>query len=118
MIAKSEAVFACTRCGRCCLEPGYVFFTHAERKKAAKELGISALEFCRRHGGGESGTEIRVTRRRKCPFLGENGCVIYTARPTQCRTFPYWREITCSPRSWNETARRCPGMVPIDPRRR
>lgn len=116
MIAGSEMRFACTRCLRCCLEPGYVFFSPRDRRTAARHLGIGADAFRERFGGDDDGTEIRVTRRRRCPFLGETGCTIYPARPEQCRTFPFWPEMTKSARAWNETAARCPGMMPIDRR--
>ena len=32
---------------------------------------------------------LRMGKNEPCPFLGETGCTIYEARPTQCRNFPY-----------------------------
>ncbi|MFH1679163.1 MAG: YkgJ family cysteine cluster protein [Candidatus Eisenbacteria bacterium] len=110
MIDKRKPRFSCARCGSCCLEPGYVSFSGRERAGAARRLGITVSEFRKRYGGDMKGTEIRVTRRRRCPFLAEGGCVIYDARPAQCRAFPFWPEILSSRAAWNRRARTCRGM--------
>jgi Fe-S-cluster containining protein len=31
-------------------------------------------------------------------------------RPTQCRTFPFWREYIESAKGWERVACRCPGV--------
>lgn len=35
---------------------------------------------------------------------------MYEARPTQCRTYPFWSNIVDSKESWNREARECPGI--------
>ena len=40
----------------------------------------------------------------------EDGCRVYDARPTQCRTYPFWKEVVRDSRSWNEEGRFCPGI--------
>ncbi|MBM3320857.1 MAG: YkgJ family cysteine cluster protein [Candidatus Eisenbacteria bacterium] len=110
MIDKRTVHFSCTRCGRCCREPGYVFFSPSDRRRGARHLGISVRAFKQQYGGDEAGTEIRVTRRRQCPFFSEEGCAIHPAHPEQCRTFPFWPEIVESKDAWNRRSRRCPGM--------
>jgi Fe-S-cluster containining protein len=62
-----------------------------------------------------------------CIFLdreslpGKAVCSIYKARPTQCRTWPFWPENLRTRRDWETVKRRtpCPGMdqgklVPIE----
>jgi Fe-S-cluster containining protein len=46
-----------------------------------------------------------------CTFYDdETGCAIYEARPTQCRTWPFWPEVVNRKRSWERAARDCEGM--------
>ncbi len=40
----------------------------------------------------------------------DRGCTIYPVRPTQCRTFPFWREHVRRHESWRELSRECPGV--------
>ncbi|MFH1277577.1 MAG: YkgJ family cysteine cluster protein [Candidatus Eisenbacteria bacterium] len=114
MIDKGRLRFSCTRCGRCCREPGWVRFTPAEQRPAARALGIPVARFRETHGHDEDGTWIRVTRPKPCPFLGEEGCSIYEARPEQCRTWPFWPENLASKAAWSRIARRCHGARKID----
>ncbi|GJQ60546.1 MAG: hypothetical protein SCALA701_33470 [Candidatus Scalindua sp.] len=43
-------------------------------------------------------------------FMYENGCKIYTARPLQCRTFPFWKSNLTEKVQWKKQKRTCPGM--------
>ena len=38
------------------------------------------------------------------------GCTVYAARPTQCRTYPFWGRILASPTTWEIEAETCPGI--------
>lgn len=116
-IARKNLRFACTACGACCEKPGWVFFDSYDRRRAARFLKIPVSEFRARHGGDAEGTWIRVTRRRICPFFAEKSCSIYSARPVQCRTYPFWPENMRSWIDWNEVCRTCPGAAPGGPRR-
>ncbi len=103
--------FSCTRCGDCCTgAPGYVWVEPAEIEALAKHLGLSVDSFGERY--------LRKVGRRysliekpggDCVFF-DKGCSVYPARPTQCRTFPFWRGNLKSERAWDEIADECPGI--------
>jgi len=104
--------FACTKCGACCTgAPGYVWVTVDEMMKLAEFRGESLDEFTSRF--------VRKVGRRyslierpggDCIFWdAKAGCTVYPARPTQCRTWPFWEENVESPEDWERTTEICPG---------
>jgi Fe-S-cluster containining protein len=110
---KKGLKFQCTGCGHCCSkEPGYVWLSAAEVDAIANHLQIPKEEFMRRYTrsifGRISLLENKITF--DCVFLKENKCTIYSVRPKQCRTFPWWNENLESPQAWKETAARCEGI--------
>jgi hypothetical protein len=40
----------------------------------------------------------------------DNGCKIYSKRPLQCRTFPFWRSNLKKKPDWNKQKLTCPGI--------
>ena len=51
---------------------------------------------------------LREGEEGACVFLEKetNHCQIYEARPTQCRTYPFWPSIMKAPDAWHEECRR------------
>lgn len=45
-----------------------------------------------------------------CIFLKGKRCEVYQARPTQCRTYPWWPENLNSKESWKIAAQECEGI--------
>jgi hypothetical protein len=46
-----------------------------------------------------------------CSFLdGAGKCRIYSVRPVQCRTYPWWPEIVETQAGWCYEAKRCEGI--------
>lgn len=45
-----------------------------------------------------------------CVFLEGKQCKLYTVRPKQCQTFPWWQENLKSPEAWAEAAKCCEGI--------
>lgn len=45
-----------------------------------------------------------------CIFLKDKKCTVYKARPTQCRTFPWWKENLNTEESWKLAAEECEGI--------
>jgi Fe-S-cluster containining protein len=115
--------FSCTQCGNCCTgPPGVVWFTIEEGKTMAAKLGISEAEFylhyARKVDGRWSLNENHTEHGFDCAFLdrdsvpGKAVCTLYEARPSQCRTWPFWPENLSSKRAWVAAKKRtpCPGM--------
>ncbi len=112
--------FSCNRCGNCCSGPsGYVWFNDEEAQAMASFLGITEAAFrkcyARRKYGKWTLAELRRNGAYDCVFLdrdeqGQPFCSIYTVRPLQCRTWPFWPENIESPRSWREAGKRCGGI--------
>ena len=108
--------FECRQCGHCCTgEPGYVWASRYELGLIAKSLKISEedlrTEHCRRVG---LRTSLIEKSNGDCTFLAngkeEPGCRIYSLRPLQCRTWPFWNLNLTSQNSWNAAAVKCCGM--------
>ena len=78
--------------------------------RIAEFLGIRFREFMARYvrkiGNGWSLIE---KENADCIFY-ESGCKIYPVRPTQCRTFPFWKENLERPGSWQQAAKECEGI--------
>ncbi len=51
------------------------------------------------------------SRDERCIFLDKAGdCRVYAVRPVQCRTYPFWPELTESSKGWMTERRRCEGI--------
>jgi hypothetical protein len=46
-----------------------------------------------------------------CVFFNEEkrNCNVYSARPRQCRTWPFWDSNLRTPEAWKRTCEVCPG---------
>lgn len=116
MFYQTEPVrFECTQCGRCCTGGGdyHVFLKPAEAERMRALLGLSEDWFKRRYLKRLDSGELTIVLGAdgRCSFLNEAGqCSVYEARPTQCRTYPFWPEVLRSKASWKAEAARCEGI--------
>lgn len=104
--------FTCTRCGNCCTgPPGYVWVTPAELSALADHLRepVEVVRAaCTRSALGRR--TLREKENGDCVFYEPGaGCTVYAARPTQCRTWPFWESTTETPEAWARTQSVCPG---------
>lgn len=104
--------FECQRgCVNCCQQQGFVYLTESDLKRAATFTGMSARGFEAKYVyRTRHQRRFRKPRDKQCPFLLNGGCAIHPAKPTQCRTFPFWPEMVENRAAWNRTARFCPGI--------
>jgi len=113
--------FSCTQCGNCCTGPtGAVWFTEHEAIAMASKLEITPDQFYQRYarkiGARWSLTERPFEGKYDCVFLDRSTetikCSLYNARPSQCRTWPFWSELLKSKKSWELAKKQtpCPGM--------
>lgn len=114
--------FTCTGCGDCCTgAPGFVWVNKAEIEAMAVYLGLAVPEFearfVREVGIRKS---LREFPNNDCVFLNERReCLVYSCRPRQCRTWPFWESNLTSAERWEAVCESCPGagkgtLVPLE----
>jgi len=107
---------ACATCeGRCCTgESGYIYVTKDEIKAIADVLNIDVNElrvkYLFKKGYKYSIKEFKFNDSYECVFYDResNGCKIYNARPSQCKTFPFWDYYKTRV---DELKQECPGII-------
>lgn len=105
--------FTCSQCGDCCTgAPGHVWIINEEIAAMAKLIGLDVAAFeekyVRRVGARKSLIEYA---NGDCVFFNTKtrGCNVYSARPRQCRTWPFWDSNLKTPEDWAHTCAVCPG---------
>jgi len=110
---------ACDTCaGNCCIgEPGYIWINKQEIDFLAKHLNLSAEEvrtkYLNKKSYKYSIKEVKLAENNyACVFfdLEKRQCSIYEARPTQCRTFPFWEYFK---ENTQEVYKECPAIKTI-----
>jgi Fe-S-cluster containining protein len=110
---KNGLSFECTGCGKCCSgKPGFVWVNHEEIRNMANFLKISETDFLKKYirRVHHRLALVEFKKNHDCVFLRDNKCLVYGARPTQCKTFPWWPQILESKDTWEEAALECEGM--------
>lgn len=115
--------FECTGCGQCCTgSPGYVWVTENEIEEIALFLNLTTKEFIQRFVRRVDGrfSLLEHPKNFDCVFLKGKKCQIYSVRPTQCQTFPWWPQHLQSNEDWQRAATFCEGisenapLIPIE----
>jgi len=109
---------ACESCqGKCCTgESGYIYVNKTEIEKISTLLDIPIKEFVNQYLFKKmykySIKEVVYNGSYECVFYdrNSNGCTIYDARPTQCKTFPFWDYYKTRV---NELKLECEGVVDV-----
>jgi hypothetical protein len=106
--------FECTGCGNCCRNHGayaYVYLSDREVAAIAAHVGLERRVFLERYCILEDGwTALRMDQ-PACPFLTpENRCSIYSVRPKQCATWPFWKENLVESEWHGPVKECCPGI--------
>jgi len=105
--------FTCSQCGDCCTgAPGHVWVNNEEIAAIAAVVGMDLEQFeaqyVRRVGARKS---LKEFASGDCVFFNTEtrGCSVYSARPRQCRTWPFWDSNLKTPEDWKHTCSVCPG---------
>lgn len=112
---KKGLRFECQGSGKCCVsrgEYGFVYLSLKDRQQMAKELKLSTKEFTQKYCQKTDGYfHIKQEDNElDCLFLKNNRCEVYKARPTQCKTWPFWPE-NMEAKTWaKDVAHFCPGI--------
>ena len=110
---KDGIKFECQGSGKCCITRGkyeYVYVSFKDRKRLAAYLGISANAFTAKYARKTDGLYHIKNLGKNCLFYRENRCMVYDARPWQCRTWPFWPENMNRIVWEEEVASYCPGV--------
>jgi Fe-S-cluster containining protein len=113
--------FSCARCSSCCRhESGFVYISENDLARLANELKMGYTEFvktwCRWIPLNEDSERLSLKEKSNfdCIFWKNqgtaSGCSVYHARPLQCRAYPFWDNIICSPDAWEAAGKGCPGI--------
>ena len=114
---KGGLRFSCMQCGNCCTgAPGYVWVSREEIRRIADFLGRDD-EWLPKDQLRRIGFKYSLTEKANgdCIFLqsignGKRGCGIYSVRPLQCRTWPFWSSNLRYASAWAEAGETCPGL--------
>ena len=100
-------------CGACCKrgEHGTELYLSSEDAIAlAEHLNTPLEQFLETFVAIEDEHLVLAIKGDACPFLENNRCTVYPARPTQCQTFPFWPRFLENKSSWEGLKAYCPGI--------
>lgn len=115
---KNGLPFKCTGCGKCCTgAPGYIWVSNDEIEEIANFLNISLKDFYNRYlrQVGNKFSLLEDFKSYDCIFLKDKKCDIYSVRPKQCRTYPWWPTNLKTESDWKAAAEYCEGINPEAP---
>ena len=107
--------FECQGSANCCVSRGsygFVYLSKADILELSKFTNLKYEDFINLYCDKTDGF-IHFKEQNnngKCQFLNNKRCSVYKARPTQCRTWPFWSE-NMKTKTWNEDISKfCPGI--------
>lgn len=114
-IINKKIRFECQGSSNCCISResyGYVYLSKKDILRLSKfknlKSNIFLNLFCEQTNGF---THLKEKNKNgKCLFLNKKKCSVYSARPTQCRTWPFWSE-NMNAKTWDQDISKfCPGV--------
>jgi len=112
---KKGIRFKCQGSAKCCVSRGsygFVYLSKKDIKRLSDYTSLKIYEFINLYCDKTEGfTHLKEKNKLgNCLFLDNNSCSVYNARPTQCRTWPFWPENIKS-KNWKENITKfCPGI--------
>ncbi len=113
---KAGLRFECQRCSRCCRHtPGFVFLAEEDLQRLMMRTGLARSAFLDRYCRTVNLNGIRrVSLIEKsnldCIFWEDGGCSVYSHRPLQCRSYPFWAANLGSAAEWEDLKVSCRGV--------
>ena len=110
-----EIRFECQGSGNCCVSRGnygFIYLSKDDILKLSNYLHLKIKDFIKLYCDKTAGFThfIEKSNNGDCQFLINKRCSVYKARPTQCRTWPFWNE-NMKAKEWNnKIAKFCPGI--------
>lgn len=108
--------FSCRQCSFCCCGfPGVVLLSQSDLDRLAKWADLTNEQFIAVYchwmesDDGKKYLSLREKKNMECIFW-DKGCSAYQARPTQCRTYPFWTSVLKDRESWQKESQDCPGI--------
>ena len=101
--------FECQGTGHCCTsrgEYGYVYLTREDRQRLADHMKLTLQQFLSAYCAVTADNVHLKNPDKDCGFLQDKRCTVYAARPTQCRTWPFWAE-NMNATAWNDEVASC-----------
>ncbi len=108
---KDGLRFECQRCGSCCRgEPGMIWIDKKEIKETSSFLGITQDIFAKLYLRIVNGRFSLLEYNNGDCIMYDDGCKIYSVRPSQCKTFPFWKSNLGNRIEWEKLMNTCPGI--------
>ncbi|NGX28370.1 MAG: hypothetical protein K940chlam1_00549 [Candidatus Anoxychlamydiales bacterium] len=115
---KDGLRFKClNNCSNCCTgAPGFVYLTDGEIENISNFFKISKKSFLTKYTRQvRNGISLKENYKNfDCCFLKDKKCLIYTQRPKQCKTFPWWKNNLKTTQAWQNSKKDCPGLDHVD----
>ena len=114
-IIKNGIKFKCQSSSNCCISRGnygYVYLSTKDLYNLSKFFSISNSQFKKKYCEFNDGyLHLKeINKNGNCIFLNNKKCSVYKSRPTQCRTWPFWKENLNAKKWNNEIIKFCPGI--------
>ncbi|MCA1595316.1 MAG: YkgJ family cysteine cluster protein [Chloroflexi bacterium] len=107
LTTEDTVMVGCSRGGHCCYSV-HVPLTAFDVLRLSRFLGttttavLSGQTVITEEGG------VEIDGEPACPFLAENQCTVYPARPDACRMYPFW-QISSGRHQWLVERHTCAG---------
>ena len=107
--------FECQGSSNCCVSRGTYGFVYLSKKdliRVSRFTKLKISDFIKLYCDKTNGfTHLKEKNKNgNCLFLEKKKCSIYKARPTQCRSWPFWSENMESKVWNNDISKFCPGI--------
>ena len=112
---NNDIRFKCQGSSNCCISRdsyGFVYLSNKDIERLTNFFNLDEDNFIKLYCDKTNGFKHLKEKinNSNCQFLVDKKCSIYIARPTQCRTWPFWNE-NMKDKKWNkEISKFCPGI--------